>query len=211
MPVNRRKPKWKKIVPFEGIATKYGFESRTDPGNYSVLGQEDINPSADYQNMVIYPNNCEPHEATKKRTAGSESGLIAYASIQAAQAAGWRIKFGKPPQQRRAKGQNKHLKVTLNGIDYAWIRPSDNLYNLLANFGHGTPTATETLWYGCQFPMPPELAVQDLTTGSSAGSKCDPQKMNDVMNAGGRLVFPGRYTQAHLANMLVSASSGSNP
>ncbi len=211
MAVNRRKPKWKKIVPFEGIATKYGFESRTDPGDYATLGQEDINPAADYQGLVIYPNNCQPHEAHRKRTTGSSSGLIAHASIQAAQTAGWRIKWGYPPRQRRAKGQNKHNKVTLNGIDYAWIRPLDPLYSLLANHGHKTPSAGEVLWYGCQFPRPSVVGVEQTSSGSTASSFCDPQRENNVINTGGFIVEQGAYTATHLANMLVSASSGANP
>lgn len=204
MPVNRRKPEWRQIVPFDGITTKYGFESRTASGDQTVLGQAPIVPATDYQNLVIYPNNCQPHTATKKGTAGSSSGFISFASIATAQAAGWRVKWGYPPRQRRAKGTNKHIKVTLNGVDYAWIRPSDTLYNLLANFGHKTPAAGEIVWYGCQFPVPATLSVQN-TAGQSAGSLCDPSKENDVIGAGGVISKPGRYTAAHLANMIVSA------
>ena len=96
MPVNRRKPEWRKIKPFANIAVNYGFESRTASGDQTTLGQVAINPAQDYQNLVIYPNNCQPHTATKKSTTGSTSGYIDETKIQTAQTAGWRIKLGLP-------------------------------------------------------------------------------------------------------------------
>ncbi|HEY9853324.1 MAG TPA: hypothetical protein V6D28_27880 [Leptolyngbyaceae cyanobacterium] len=205
MPVNRRKPEWKKIKPFTGIDVLYGFESRTASGDQAELGQANIDIAADFNKLVIYPNNCRPHTATKKGTAGSSSGYIDESKISTAQQAGWKIKWGYPPRRRRAKGTNKNIKIDVNTINYAYIRASDPLYDQLANCGHETPDSNDILWYGCQFPRPPKVSVIDAQ-GRSVSSFCQPSKVDEVVSAGGTLIHPGNYTQTHLANMVISAA-----
>ena len=204
MAINRRKPEWKKIKPFDGIEIFYGFGSKCSSGDQNTLGHVDIAPSTDYTKLVIYPNNCKPHTATKKGSTGSNSGYIDVGKIAAAQQAGWKIKWGYPPRRRRAKGQNKSIKIGIGTVKYGYIRASDTLNDMLNTFGHGTPDGNDILWYGCQFPRPPRVARQNAS-GQSVSSYCDPTKVDDNIQAGGTLTNPGSYTAIHLANMIVAA------
>lgn len=204
MPVNRRSPEWRKITPFAGLDILYGFRSRTLGGDQAELGQTAIAPAQDFSKLVIAPNNCQPHSATKRTATGSSNGLIGADKIDAAVSSGkWKIKWGYPPRTRKPKGENKNIKIVMGTVNFGYIRAADALYDQLASFGHKTPDATDNgkLFYGAQFPVPPKLAVT-TTAGKSVSSYADPSKIDDIVGAGGRLIHPGAYTAVHLANMV---------
>lgn len=210
MPINRRKKEWRKIVAFADIATFYGFESRTKSGDQATLGQEPIDVNADYTKLVIYPNNCQPSSASKKSSAGSSGGLIAHAKILPAIAAGWTVKEGKAPIRYHPTGQNKHIKISMGTVKYAYVRAQDTLSDILNGHGHATPDSNDLLWYGCQFPKPPSVQVKN-SQGKIASSLCDPTKVDNLVAAGGRVIDRGCYTKEHLAQYLKVALAAAAP
>lgn len=208
MGVNRRKPEWRKITPFQGLDLLYGFKSRTSSGDQATLGQTPIDAAADFSKLVIAPNNCQPHSASKKGAAGSSGGLVSVDKIATIVTAGWRVKWGYPPRPRKATGDNKNIMIKLGTMKYGFIRAADTMYDKLAGFGHATPSATDfaELIYGAQFPQPPKMAIVDPTTGKSVSSYADNTKIDDIVAAGGKLIHPGAYTDVHLANMIATAT-----
>lgn len=207
MPVNRKKPEWRKITPFQGLNFLYGFKSRTSTSDQATLGQTPIDTAADFSKLVIAPNNCQPHSANKKGANSSSGGLVSVEKIATIVTSGWRVKWGYPPRARQTSGENKNIMIKIGTMKYGFVRASDTMYDKLAGFGHVTPAATDypELFYGADFPKPPKMAVTDKTTGKTVSSFADDKKMDEIIASGGRLVDPGAYTAVHLANMIATA------
>lgn len=150
-------------VPIEGYAgLKYVFNSRNDPGDREILGQELLAATeTNVAGYVIGVNAPKPPRAKKDKTTGSESGFYDHTNRAELIAAGWQLTKGKAGRSPSVSGRSDFVYVTINGVKYAWYCPRSagaaGLDPDAVALGVKPVTANDLVVYGAQFPVPPRF------------------------------------------------------
>lgn len=170
------------VIPFQGAAIRYGWRTKVDQGDSSVLGHVAVTGNFP-PGFVIGANSPKPPRAVRTRDSGDISSFVSFTAVTAARNAGWRVTAG-----RRRVANTTRLTRTVavrlgEGIFYAWQIPTEvftRIGEAATQLGILTPSQDEeNLVFGADPAFKPPRA-QTRQGNNTISTFIDPDAIDDL-------------------------------